>query len=275
MQAKIIPILELIKHRRYVEPFGGGASILIGKKPVDVETYNDLDSALYDFFMVLSDPVLFEQFKRRVEVLPYSRQLYNECRETWKETSDRIERVVKWFVIARQSFGGNFSTGWGYSAGESRYGMSADVSNWVSCIKMLPEIHARLQRVQIENNDWRKILDAHDSDETLFYLDPPYITSTRKAGDYKHELSDQDHNDLITALLNLKGSAVLSGYPSEIYKPLENASWERIDFQTVCYAAGRTRASNLQGKGAVFKHQPRTECLWIKPHEEKQMRFFV
>lgn len=82
MVAKILPMLTAIPHTRYVEPFGGGASILMAKPPVDVETYNDLDSALYDFFTVLADPDLFPQFVRRVKLLPCSRQLYDHARAT-------------------------------------------------------------------------------------------------------------------------------------------------------------------------------------------------
>lgn len=65
MQKKIVPLLEAIPHRRYVEPFGGGASILLRKAPVELETYNDLDSGLYEFFTVIADPALFRRFYRR------------------------------------------------------------------------------------------------------------------------------------------------------------------------------------------------------------------
>jgi len=93
MQRKILPLLPRCK--RYCEPFGGGASILLARDPVEVETYNDLNEALVDFFRVLADPELFEAFHRRVAPLPYSRAIYNECRKTWRDEPDRIKRAAK------------------------------------------------------------------------------------------------------------------------------------------------------------------------------------
>jgi len=75
MKSKIMPFVTVWDHDRYVEPFGGGASILIAKPPVGVETYNDIDSAVVDFFKVIADVDLFERFHRRVGLLPYSREL--------------------------------------------------------------------------------------------------------------------------------------------------------------------------------------------------------
>jgi len=265
MVRKIIPILTRIPHERYVEPFGGGASILLAKKPKPVEVYNDLDHGLYDFFSVLSNPELFDQFYRRAAVLPYSRQFYNEYRKEWKEEADKIVRVAKWFLVARQSFSGAFGGSWSSSVTLTRRGMIATCSKWLSCIDMLPQIHARLQRVQIENADFRTILDRYDTPKTLFYCDPPYIPETRKAGGYTHEMTAEDHQELVTLLLSLKGKVVLSGYNHPNYDPLEQAGWERYDFHTACYVAGRTRSSGLQGKGKALEKQGRVESLWIKP----------
>ena len=268
MTAKIVPILEQIPHRYYCEPFGGGMSILLAKRPKPVETYNDLNFALCDFFSVLADPDLFSQFYRRVEALPYSRQFYNEYRVTWQNEQDRIVRVAKWFLVARQSFSGLFGCSWSSAVTGSGRGMAMTCARWLSCIEMLPQIHRRLQRVQIENVDFRTILDRYDTKDTLFYLDPPYVTETRRGGKYEYEMTAQDYQDLIALLLILKGKAVLSGYVHETYQPLEQAGWTRTDWFTSCFATGRTRNSNLQGKGAASKHQVRVESLWISPYKD-------
>ena len=265
MTTKIIPILVKIPHERYVEPFGGGASILLAKKPKPVEVYNDLDHGLYDFFSVLADPELFEQFYRRIAVLPYSRQFYDEYWKEWKEETDKIVRVVKWFLVVRQSFGGIFGNGWGSSIKE------AESNKWLSCIDMLPQVHARLRRIQIENADFRIILDRYDTPKTLFYCDPPYIPETRKAGGYTHEMTAEDQQELVSLLLSLKGNVVLSGYNHEIYAPLEKAKWTLYDFHTACYASGRSRSSGLQGKGKALEKQGRIESLWVKPCAEGRL----
>jgi len=82
-------------HDYYVEPFGGGAWILFAKEKSKIEVYNDIDSTLYDFFTVLASPKDFGEFKRRIEVLPSSRQLYNEYKNDWKGSKNKVERVVK------------------------------------------------------------------------------------------------------------------------------------------------------------------------------------
>lgn len=272
MLRKLLPILEGVPHKRYCEPFGGGASVLLAKQPVELEIYNDIDSGLYDLFKVLSDPDLFAQFERRVALLPCSRQFYNEYRQNWRNEKDLIKRVSMWFLVARQSFGGRFGSGWSSVVTKNARGMAATSSGWLSIIELLPEIHARLQRVQIENADWRVILERYDTPETLFYLDPPYIASTRRSRKYQHELRDNDHIELVDRLLALQGHGVLSGYPNAIYKRLEERGWQTIKWQTAAHAAGRTRTSNLQGKGAVLKHQARTECVWISPKAVEQLK---
>lgn len=272
MVAKILPILTAIPHTRYVEPFGGGASILMAKPPVDVETYNDLDSALYDFFTVLADPDLFPQFVRRVKLLPYSRQLFNHARATWRDEPDKVNRAALWFVNNRQAFAGHHS--WGTSVTLSRRNRAGAVSRWQTGLANLPRVHKRLQRVQIENADFMHVLERYDTTETLFYCDPPYVTDTRSAEGYTHEMYNGQHEALVDALLNIKGYAVLSGYAHPVYNALSDNGWQRIDWQTACHAAGRTRNSNLRGKGAALKHQSRVESVWISPRVPRQLELF-
>lgn len=266
MRAKLLPILEAIPHRIYVEPFGGGASLLIAKRPALVEVYNDIDQGLVDFFRLLRDPEQFQRFRRLVELTPYARAEYDDCRATWESCDDPVERARRWFVVARQSFGGMFGKGWG-SMIKPRHGSKhKTTAAWQSTVARLPEVVERLLEVQIECADWRVILKRYDTPKTLFYCDPTYLHSTRKAHRYAHELSDQDHDELIAALLGLKGQVVISGYAKPLYARLVTAGWERRDWQTVCHAAGRTRATGIQGKRSALRMQPRTESVWIKPH---------
>jgi len=265
MLSKIVPILEAIPHKRYCEPFGGGGWVLIAKRPVEVETYNDIDHGLVNLFRVLASEEMFEKFYRRVALLPYSRELFYEYRQTWEAQADPVERAARWFYVASQSFAGDFGQSWGSVVSASTRSMATTTSNWLSRLDRLPKIHARLARVQIECADWRVVLERYDTHETLFYLDPPYIPETRKSGRYNHELSIDDHKCLVERLLSLRGVAALSGYKHEVYQPLDQAGWRRLEWQVSCYAAARTRETGIQGEGAGFRMQPRTECLWLSP----------
>ena len=274
MAAKLLPILEAIPHRRYVEPFGGGASLLCAKRPAEVEVYNDLDGGLVGFFRVLADEEQFARLVRKCQATPYARAIYNDCRDTWENQGDPVERAYRWYVVARMSFSGNFGQSWGSAVTYSSRGMAATCSGWLSAIAMLPALHARWMRVQIEQADWRVILDRYDTPETLFYLDPPYVPATRRQGSYAHELTATDHADLVAALLKLQGHAVLSGYPSPVYDPLLAAGWTYRTWETVCHAERITKANKIQGDGAALAHQARTEAAWISPHASGQPSLF-
>lgn len=257
---KLIPLFA--DHKRYIEVFGGGGSILFAKELSTIEVYNDLDSALFDFFSVLASRAQFQQFKRLVEAQPFSRQLKIHAARTWQREKHVVSRVAKWYIAMRQGFSGELSeTSWGYSVSNGRNGRTQAVGKWIGGIARLPEIHARLQGVQLDHRDFRRILVAYDKPDTFFYMDPPYVPDSRRSGGYRCEMTIEDHVDMVQMLLEVKGKVMLSGYATDLYKPLQKAGWTRREFATICTAAAHTRATGLQGKG-VGKKQKRTEVIW-------------
>ncbi|MEN6370375.1 MAG: DNA adenine methylase, partial [Armatimonadota bacterium] len=165
---------------------------------------------------------------------------------------------------------GIFGSSWGYTVSSSGQGMASSCSRWMTAFHMLPAIHERLMRVQVEHSDFRGVIKRFDTPETLFYCDPPYIPETRKSGGYRHEMTAEDHQELVEILLSIQGKVVLSGYNHPIYGPLEAAGWTRTDFQTSCAAAGRTRATGIQGAGAALRMQPRTESVWVNASNKSE-----
>jgi DNA adenine methylase len=248
-------------HRTYVELFGGGASLLIARDPSPIEVYNDLNSGLVNFFRVLRDTKQFKQFQRLATLTPYAREEFDLCKQSWREQDDPVERAHRWFVVARMSFGGNFHS-WGYGVTGSARGMASQVSRWLGAVESLPEISTRLLRVQVENKDAFALIECYDSPETFFYLDPPYVMSTRKGGAYEHELTDESHRRLVKVLKEIKGKALLSGYANPIYRELERSGWHRRDWEAICSLSGRTRLNGLLGEGAA-KSQRRVESIWF------------
>ena len=110
-------------HKRYLEPFGGGASILIAKQPAEVEVYNDVNRGVVNFFRVISDVDYFGKFMARAALLPVSRELYEEYSRTWTGIHDPVEQAVRWYYIARQSFGDMFGSNWDTAVNSSCAGM--------------------------------------------------------------------------------------------------------------------------------------------------------
>lgn len=257
MAGKLLPLFP--EHHTYVEVFGGACSLLFAKDPSPVEVYNDLDSDLVNFMRVLRDRNLFPDFYNRACLSPYSREEWLFCRNHLNDDPDPVERARRFFVLARFSFSGLVGNSFGIDITASKRGMVQKASAYQGVLGMLPRLSERMTSVLIENKDFRDIIKVYDSENTFFYLDPPYLPETRKSGAYKCEMTTQDHHDLIDLLWRIKGKAMLSGYPSDLYDSLD---WNKREWSVTCNAAGRTKKSGLQGKGAVSALQKRTECAW-------------
>ena len=239
---KIMP-----EHRTYVEVFGGGAAVLFAKPPSPVEIYNDIDSGLVNFFRVLRDPEKYKKLQELLELTPYSREEFYYCRDTWKDVDDEIERARRWYYVAASSFSGVWGVSWKHSAQTNM------AKRYYNKISAFDKFHQRIKNVQIENLDFRDLIPKYDTKDTLFYLDPPYMQTTRRRPNegYVHEMSINDHKDLVKILLKIKGKAILSGYKTGLYKKLEDNGWHRIDIKTKLTAHLSKRKDEV------------TESLWI------------
>lgn len=186
--------------------------MLINRKPSPVETYNDLDGEVVNFFRVLRDAG--DDLAKAIGLTPFSREEFAlAC--TLEPDQTPLERARRFYVRARQVRTGLAQTAsvgrWANCKDTSRAGMSGVVSRWLGGVEMLPEIAARLLRVQIENRPAVDVVRLYDSSRTLFYCDPPYVHETR--GDskaYRHEMSNEQHEELAAVLNDAKGKIALS-----------------------------------------------------------------
>lgn len=265
MASRILPILEATPHSRYVEPFGGGAAILIRKSPKPIEVYNDINSGLVNFFRVMASSDKFSDFYRKVMFLPYSRELFERFKQEAPKEANDVDAAVKWYFVARASFSGIWGWSFSNSTTFSSKGMAAVCSKWQTAISNLPAFHKRLVRVQIEHQSWEKVIERYDSKDTLFYCDPTYPHDTRGFQRYKHELDDKAHEKLLNTLTVIKGKAAISTYPGDIYDQLLDRGWTVKKFNITCNAAGRTKNNDLKGTGSVTSRMKRTEVLFCSP----------
>ena len=234
MLKNLLPLIP--PHKVYVEVFGGSAALLFAKPPSPFEVYNDLDEGLVHFFRVLRDARRCGQLKRLLELTPYARKEYNYCRDRLLAESDDIEKARMWYVIARMSFGGNFAGSWGYC----RSGGKIPAKSYISKVRRLHSFSRRIRPAQIECKDFRNLIPVYDSEDTLFFLDPPYVPETRKGGKYQKEMTSDDHKDLVKILRNIKGKVLLCGYPNRIYDVLRHSpGWHTKEFDKVLRVANR------------------------------------
>lgn len=236
-------ISHLPKHKIYVEPFGGAASVLLQKQRSYAEVYNDLDGEVVNLFRVARDSGA--ELHRALELTPFAR---DEFVESYAPTDDPVEQARRTVVRSFMGFGSNsHNQSTGFRANSNRSG-TAPAHDWRNYPHALLAIIDRLRGVCIENRDAVEVMRTHDGEHTVHFVDPPYMASTRdKGGDYRHEMTNSDHESLASELHKLRGAVVLSGYPSELYADMYRG-WQRIE-----------RASLADGA------RPRIEVLWLSP----------
>lgn len=244
----LLPLLPKTEH--FCEPFAGSAAVLINRAPSPVETYNDLDGEVANFFRVLREQK--EELIEAIGLTPFSREEFEKAiAESIQELSD-LERARRFYIRARQVRTGlaqRASSGrWAHCRLTSRAGMAGAVSRWLGSVEALPEIAQRLLRVQIEHDTAINVINRYDSEKTLFYCDPPYPHDSRGDNNaYRHEMSDDEHRQLAEVLRNIKGKVAISSYQCELMDELYG-DWQIIEGPT---------------KLVHSVKQPRTEVLWV------------
>lgn len=238
-------------HIHYVEPYAGGLAVLL-QKPYDgvSEVVNDLNGELMTFWRVLQGDESFAAFQRIIEATPVSQV---EFRDALEMAADPIRRAANFFIRCRQSRQGlmrDFAT---LSKTRTRRQMNEQCSSWLTAVDGLADVHSRLKRVVILNDDAVAIIRREDTGRTLFYCDPPYLAATRvTTNDYAHEMCESDHQRLLETLAGIKGKFLLSGYPSRLYDDFASRhGWRRVEQEIDCKAS------------AAGTKPKRLECLWM------------
>jgi len=242
----LLPLLPGCHH--YCEPFAGSAAVLLNREPSPVETYNDLDGEVVNFFRVLRDQP--EELTRAIGLTPFSREEMALAVAREKDGIPEVERARRFYVRARQARTGLAQTAslgrWANCRGTSRAGMAGAVSRWWGAVEQLPEIALRLLRVQFENRPAEELIRLYDTPGTLFYCDPPYVHATR--GDsraYGVEMTDAQHESLAAVLAEIRGKAAVSGYRCALMDRLY-CGWRRFDAPArQCHSIKKVRREAL------------------------------
>jgi len=242
----LLPLLPSCHH--YCEPFGGSAAVLLNRPPSPVETYNDLDGEVANFFRVLRERG--DELVRSIGLTPFSREEFFIACATNGDRIPDFERARRFFIRARQVRTGLAQTAslgrWANCKDTTRSGMSGVVSRWLGSVETLPAIAARLLRVQIENRPAVEVIRLYDSVQTLFYCDPPYPHSSRKDDKaYGVEMTDQEHRDLAGVAHRAKGKVAISGYRCALMDQLYG-DFKRHDAPAkICHSVKKLRREAL------------------------------
>lgn len=229
------------EHHSYLEPFFGSGGVFFNKEPAPIETVNDVDGEIVNFFTVIRENP--EELAAMIETTPYARQVYDDAHKI--EVHSKIYRAYKFAVVSAMSFGFKTNTKTGFKIDCGGRENSYAVKAWNALPEAVMQAATRLKNTQIENRPALDLIRRFNRDNVLMYLDPPYLLSTRNArGQYRHEMTDTDHEELLQAVIHSRAKVMLSGYESPMYDDALK-DWNRFEWNT--YAQNATK---------------RTECLW-------------
>lgn len=202
-------------HHSYVEPFFGSGAVLFNKAPSAIETVNDLDQDVCNLFKCIQTDS--QRLASIVAMIPYSRSEYDSAFSNIEET-EPFKRAAKYLVKCWQGHGfrtNGYKVGWKNDV-QGRENMYA-VYNWYRLPEWIIGIVDRLKQVQIENRPAMEIIQRFWYPNVFVYLDPPYVLGTRTAKQYRHEMTDQDHKELLELILRFPGKVMISGYDNDLY----------------------------------------------------------
>ena len=243
------------EHHSYVEPFFGSGAVLFNKPVSDIETVNDLDSDVSNLFLCIRQDS--ERLARLIMTTPFSREAYdyNYSLAEKNAYTDDFERAAGFLVRCWQGYGfrtNKYKNGWKHDVvgREKAYALW----NWYHLPEWIIDIAERLRMVQIENKPALEVIRRFNRAGVFMYIDPPYLLGTRAGKQYKHEMCDADHEELLRTLVESKAKIMISGYESQMYNDYLK-DWKKARFDS-CAEHG--------------KH--RIEVIWMN-YSDKQLSF--
>ena len=177
----------------YAEVFCGGAAVLAARPPSGIEVINDKNGELINLYRILK----FHPDELAAEIRFHlnSREEFDDFRHQPGLTD--IQRAARWLTRRKNCFGGDPEY-----FGRSKTSGGASAGSRSGLIERAMRFSDRLDRVIIENLDWRDFFKLYDGPGTFFFCDPPYVLA--KANSYD-AFSDADVAELAETLKGAQG----------------------------------------------------------------------
>lgn len=221
------------KHHSYLEPFFGSGAVLFNKPRSNIETVNDLDGNVVNLFeWIRKDP---ERLAHRIYYTPFARQVYDGAYAS--DPEDSFERAVNFYT--------RLNMGYGFRTNGEKVGWKNDIQgrerayatqDWCQLPEKIMQAAERLRGVQIENRPAVELIKRFNFENVLIYCDPPYMLETRHGKQYRCEMTNQEHEELLEVLLEHKGMVLVSGYDTDMYNDMLKGWYrcEAVAYSQVC-----------------------------------------
>ena len=227
------------EHRTYCEPFFGSGAVLFTKERSNIETVNDMDGDVVNLFdWIRKDP---ERLAEEIYWIPYSRTVYERAWAAQHTETDSFQRAVDFYIRLMMGHGFRITgekVGWKNDVQGREAAYAAN--GWCKVPGIIQRAAERLRGVQIENRPALELIDRFNYPNVLIYADPPYLLGTRHGKQYRHEMTDADHRDLLDALKAHRGPVLLSGYESRLYNDALKG-WHRDEATAQAQTATKRR----------------------------------
>lgn len=182
----------------YVEPFGGMYGIFFSLNHNEYEfqnyIYNDINHLNYNLFEYLKN----SDFIKVVNVINVDESIFNSAHDYILTGNDKMSLAINWLIILTCSY-------------------PSDINKWrnnnefeIFKLKYGAYIDKLSKITEINNKDYKEIIKEYDSENTFFYLDPPY--KGKESYYINHSFNEDSHRELSNLLKNIKGKFLLSYY---------------------------------------------------------------
>jgi len=228
-QNLIKDILPLIpEHKQYVEPFFGGGAVFFAKPRSEHEVINDIDGRITNFYRVVKTK--FDELKLMIEGTAYSEVEHKRAKTILKTGQGTdVERAWAIWVQINMSFAAKMFAGFAF--GNSGIIIKSVLNKKLNFTKKYAE---RLNLVEIFQRDALELIKLKDTEDTFFYLDPPYPDTEQ--GHYEGYTID-DFVKLLEVLKGIKGKFLLSSfYCDELENYINIYKWNNKIIKKICSA---------------------------------------
>ncbi len=239
------------KHKIYCEPFFGGGAVFFKKEKSKIEVINDHDNNLINFYTCVQTN--FKELQQLIKNTLHSESMYRHAKDIWNNRVEvsEIEKAWAVWLITNGSYAGSMHGGWKWCNGTTGGHTGKFIKGKREEFTKL--LYDRLDTVQISCRDAIRVIQDRDTEDTLFYLDPPYPGCVQQ---HYSGYTFEHLETLLKLLETIKGKFILSNYHSDLLtKYINRNNWNYREIEV------DLRITNL-GRGKRTKEtQYRTEVL--------------